>query len=478
MLYSAQSVGRGMLERFPLYHRYQKWRGESQAKDSATKSLDFTVRCIKDFNSKLTNPEQPAYTMLIGKGKAKLVYSGYRQVPCESRIAVPLVPNNRIEGVAYIIPRDRLGVNDELRQEVEEGQRIKNSVYLANLQLFAESLGEDRDRAKISAAVLITQFPTIEDLVQGVESNDPRLKSYIEKSSSKDPHGKSFQRLVDCCLHLGVDLVDAPHIVIQGKPAVIAKMAQNDLENAVRKAPYPFPQSAKLAFQLMKGFRELHAGGYVHGDVKLENALLYDFDGKPIVKIADWGKSEKLESGEVKLHTGNRRHMPPERLCSQKGEVFGVAMMVVRILEEEFLTASSKEMLTQPIAKDPDKEKRLQDEENPSKCRKGIERFLSISLGCPEVDTVAIDAIPHALSSVLSILRKKPVDIDSQLGKYLYALQTGLENKYGQAEEKRIAIRDLVSLLRAMTRSDPLERITMEEAVTRFEECLGPFQQD
>ena len=470
---AAGILGVGAYGSVVLYNKYTNWLADSN-KDPVLKSLQSTIDCINNFNSKLANPEQPDVTKMIGSGKAKLVYTGFKRTEDQTGQSI----DSRIEDIAYIIPRNSSG-QSELQSEILEGRSIKNGVYLANLQLFLESLGENTDEAKTSAVILMTQFPTIEDLIQGLEKKDHRLNLIFEKQSSipVDLYKNSLQRLMESSLHLAVDLTDAPDILIEGKPAVIARMAQTNLESAVRTAPYPFPQSANLARQLMKGFRELHAGGYVHGDIKLENILVYNFDGNPIIKIADWGKSKKLGDNEVALHTGNRRHMAPERLCSQKGEVFGVAMMVVRMLEEEFLTDSSKQMLTEPDQKDPSKEKRLQDEDDAAKCRKGIERFLSISQGCPEIDTNGLDALHHAFASFVSLIRKKPTNIDSQLGKYIYALQTRLEGKYGDSEEKLVGIRNLTALLRAMLRSDKNERISMEEAVPRLDECLAPFSE-
>ena len=460
-----------------VYQKYKQWEAKSREQEKSLKGLDTIINCINSFSAKITNPEQPVFTKLIGSGKAKLVFAGYRNADLPP--GTPHTPSNsaKIEDLAYIIARNPVA-GDELRREIQDGQEIKHYVFFANLKIFMESLGQSKDQAGISAAILIAQFPTIEDLIKGLERKDRRLNLFLEKSplSSTDPYRNSLRRLIESCLHLAVDLVDASNIVVHGKPAVVAKMAQNNLENVVRQNSHEFPAKGNLVMQLMKGFRELHAAGYVHGDIKLENILVYSFEGNPIIKIADWGKCKKLDDTQIGLHTGNLRHMAPERLSSQKGEVFGVALMVIRMLEEEFLTASSTQMLISPEEIDAVKEQRLRDEINPAKCRKGIERYLSISKGCPEEDANPIDMVPHIFDSFLSLFQENPKNIDVHLDRYLNTLQLRLEKKYGNTDEEKAGIQDLMALLQAMTRSEKAVRITMEEAVPRLEACLASFQ--
>lgn len=428
---------------------------------------------LNSFDLKIKQFENPAYTKLIGSGRAKLVYSGYRKalISSEGSQAVS------IDDIVYMIARNRFWNSDELHNEIRIGLSIRNGVYLANLQVLLESMGQNPVKAKSLAKNLVIQFPTIEALVQGLNAEDQRLKDFFFKNSmgSVDWNSPAMQRLIDSCLHLAVDFVFAPTISIHGKSPVIAKKAECDLEAAVRKKEYKFPQSASLTHQLMKGFRDLHAGGYIHGDTKLENILVYRWEGKPVVKIADWGKCKKLTNKGIAFYTGNHRHMPPERISSQKGEVFGVAMMVVRILEEEFLTDSTHAMLVEPDTKDAVKEKLLREENHVTKSRKGIERYLSLCKGCPEIDANWSDAMTHVLGSFKSFISKSHTNIDSQVGKYLNALQKSLEKQYGDSDEKRAAIGKLIALLTAMTRSNKAERITMEEAVPRLETCLLPW---
>lgn len=457
-----------------VYQKYKKWEAHSREQDNYLNSLHSIIHCINSFSAKITHPEQPVFTKLIGSGKSKLVFAGYRNIDLPP--GTPHNPPNskKIEDLAYMIARNPMAA-DELCREIQDGQNIKHDVYFANLKIFMESLGVSKDQAGISAAILSTQFPTIEDLIHGIERKDRRLNLFFEKNTLTSSYTISLRRLYESCLHFAADLVDASTIVIHGKPAVIAKMAENNLENVVRQNGRPFPATLNLVTQLMKGFRELHAGEYVHGDIKLENILVYSFEGAPIVKIADWGKCKKLRDTQIGLYTGNRRHMAPEGLSSQKGEVFGVAVMVIRMLEEEFLTASRTQMLIAPFEIDTVKEKQLRDETNPTKCRKGIERFLSISKGCPEIDANPIDLVSHIFDSLFSLFQKHPKNIDLHVDRYLKALQLRLEKKYGDTDEKKAGIGNLIALLQAMTRSDKAERITMEEAVPRLEACLVPF---
>ena len=435
--------------------------------DLSSKTLKMALSRLTSSRLNIPEPEQPASTKLIGSGKAKLVYSGYRN-------ALSLSP---IEDVVYLVSRKSFGHSDELHEELKVGKNIQRGVYLANLSLFLEVLCHDKVQAKRAAKHLIVKFPNVEELIRGLYTRDPALMEMLPQNSLcfGDAYNRALDRLTETCMYLAIDFINAPGVLIDGKPAVLAKKALTDLENAIRKNPYSFPQSARLAKQLMKGFRDLHAGGFVHGDLKLENVLLYSLNGKPLIKISDWGKCKHLNSKQIGFHCGNRRHMAPERLSSQKGETFGIAMMTIRLLEEEFLSEAPKGMLVAADPKDAHKEKILRDEHDLIKCRKGIERYLSICQGCPERDTKAIDVIPHAIGSFGSLMVTCPNNIDRQVAKYLDALQESLEKKYGASAEKKAGIRELISLLHAMMCSNRNERISMEEASPRLEQILAPF---
>ncbi len=415
---------------------------------------------LKNFNFQVHHPVAPDTTHLIGKGKAKLVYSGALEGPIFESAANSLA--SKIDDVVYMVSRKRFFGANELKDELKIGGEIRNKVYEANLERYFESLGMPKSRAKLLSDELRRMFPTLESLVEGFHAKDIRLGEFYQRHCLGPVDWKApvLQRLLDSCLHLSVDFVYAPTILIHGKSAVLAKKAECDLEAAIRSRRYSFDQNVDLVRQLFLGFRDLHAGGYIDGDVKLENVLLYTLAGRPLVKIADWGKCKSISANQIGFHTGNHRHMAPERLASQKGEVFSAAMLAVRILEEEFLHDAPQGMLAQPEI-DPAKEKHILSRENdPEKSRKGIERYLCICKGCPEIDANWGDALPHIWGSFKSYAGGSHPNIDSQVGAYLDALHQKLKKRYGDSPQAT----QIIVLLKAMMRSNVEERLSMEEA--------------
>jgi len=422
---------------------------------------------IKNLHFQIRNPIAPTSTELIGRGKAKLVFSGYREAEPASDPSKRSYLTSKIDDVVYMISRKRF-FNNELKDELRIGPKIRKRVYLANLRILLQSLGMPAQNAKTQAKELASSFPTVELLIEGIYRDDPKLKDFFQQYHLQplDRQSPQFLRLLDSCLHLSVDFVYAPTIQIQGKSAVLAKKAECDLEAAVRKRNYTFPQNIELVKQLFSGFRDLHAAGYIHGDPKLENVLLYSLNGKPLLKIADWGKCKTRTPTEKGFHTGNHRHMPPERLSSQKGEVFSAAMMAIRILEEEFLAGDPHAMLIDPEKTDPKKEKCVRKLiPDPEKSRKGIEKYLCISKGCPQIDANWSDAGAHILGSMKEYLFESHPDIDPHLAKYLSALHEKLKARYGNSDQ----MTELIHLFKAMMQSNVRERISMEEATSRVE---------
>ena len=52
-------------------------------------------------------------------------------------------------------------------------------------------------------------------------------------------------------------------------------LAQGNFEDEIQKANLPFQQRLNYGLQFLKGLTTLHATGYVHGDLKLTNLLVF-----------------------------------------------------------------------------------------------------------------------------------------------------------------------------------------------------------
>lgn len=102
-----------------------------------------------------------------------------------------------------------------------------------------------------------------------------------------------------------------------------------------RGGPLPEFDVQRYAKSILKGLRDVHAKGFVHCDLKLQNILVFD-NGK--VKIADFGLSKKAEekqSDEVKRAElrGTPLYMSPESVNHNEYEspadiwAFGCAVL-------------------------------------------------------------------------------------------------------------------------------------------------------
>ena len=81
-----------------------------------------------------------------------------------------------------------------------------------------------------------------------------------------------------------------------------------DLYKVIRERPAPtFSQLKKWAMQLAEALSYMHARGFVHGDIKLPNAMVLD----DMAKLVDLGLTKAIGVDEVGL-CGTLDHMAPE----------------------------------------------------------------------------------------------------------------------------------------------------------------------
>lgn len=423
-------------------------QNEKLAPETHSCTLKVALERLQKQTAVLERKAQPTQFKLIASGREKKIYTGYEN-------GLP------IHDIVYMIAKASFWNPNGLKNEVEDCKRIQKLIYHEKLRQCLNNLGCIREDADRIVQRYIEQFPTLASFAKGVMIGDPRLESIL---SQGDFAKSQIAEVLDSYKYLAIEFFHFPSISIEGKQAIGAMRAKGDLDEVIRKERSPFPKSYDFALQLALGFKELHAHGYIHGDTKLENVLVYEMD-KPTIKIADWGKCKSIKENEIGFHTGNRRHMPPERLSSQKGEVFGVGMMLVRVLEEEFLDPLRASMLIEPIRVDLAKYSQLRGEGDPLKCRKGIERFLSIMEGSPETDFHWTDFFSHVTGSLRSFAFGSKVNIDVEIGRYLEVLQDKLQAAYGGSPKKNHKIEKIISVIKSMLLSDPSQRISMDEAV-------------
>lgn len=254
---------------------------------------------------------------------------------------------------------------------------------------------------------------------------------------------------------------------IEGYYTLVTEEAKGDFKKAIQDKNVNIDARIEYGRDLLQGFKELHETGYAYGDIKPENCLIFE-DG---LKIADFGKAQKIQEGKVLPHRGNLRFCPPEGTMSKKGDVYGAALTLIRNFEE-LLLDDKKTSLIEVAPENIDKKATTKDQEGkrqaPKKMR-GIEKFVIEHRDFLGIKTKSFRAalyirLPRqAKVDRLSPERKKSQEIWIEL--YINELSHQLvEQNHLSANQAN----KLSNLLKEMTQADPTHRPSMEEALSFY----------
>lgn len=270
--------------------------------------------------------------------------------------------------------------------------------------------------------------------------------------------------------HLAVDWEEVPvESRIKGKFTIKTSKAEGDLEKAIRDPEHPLDAAEQFSVcsQILKGMNSLHIAGYYHGDPKLENTL-YSWTPEGIrIKVSDFGKA-KIAKAIPDTYWGNTRHAGPEFTASQKGDVWGTGMMLIRILEQKILKDLEVECLCYPH----DTGLFTPFE------RRGIETFMVSNKYSPATETRGLQALLGKASKLKSIITSADLQglelkwLHNQVALYIGQLIIHLCDEsrgFVKKPEDRVTIIGLGSLLMDMMHVDPEKRLTIAEALGRFE---------
>jgi hypothetical protein len=357
---------------------------------------------------------------LIGLGKAKEVY-GSEGSPHAYMIPVP--------------ERFFHSKRSELQQEVKTADELRKRL----LPLLVEDL--------------VVLFP-------GEEHGDHALRAEIVQALIENsgvlPEGAAARvRGASAHLsgaHLAIDLSEAPPAEgISGQYTVKTRKAETDLEKQIRE---PLSRRERLQFcvEATAGFRDLHRGDYIHGDPKPENAIIVG----GVLRLSDFGKT-RLADGNVG-YTGNPRFMAPEKTCSKEAEVYATGLFLIRILEEEFLPPDQGAMLVQPTVKHPSLSAETK--------RRGIERFVVENRDCPQHEGSPAARVAVAWANRVGTSKGPDrAATEREVHRYIDALVARIEVDSPEAACQ------IEGVLKAMTRSEPALRLTMDQVVRLLEQA-------
>jgi serine/threonine protein kinase len=134
----------------------------------------------------------------------------------------------------------------------------------------------------------------------------------------------------------------------------LADLAEGDMMNRdfQRYLQGNFAGTVRAFLDVCRSGYALHVEEIAHGDIKLENFLVFS-DGKRgyTVKLSDWGKTKMLVEGKSTLMSGNASHSPPEQLTSCQGDVYGLGLVGIELLEIMLKIPVQERIATQLLPK-------------------------------------------------------------------------------------------------------------------------------
>ncbi|KAL8645702.1 MAG: hypothetical protein Q9210_006559 [Variospora velana] len=125
---------------------------------------------------------------------------------------------------------------------------------------------------------------------------------------------------------MSLDALEAVNVDSLSAPLLILERAHCDLAQLIRSQDYetaPFEELCHLSLDVGNGLGAVHSAGIVHGDLKLENILIFEeqsTSGRWTAKLCDFGSavstSPMSESRESASYLGSETWLPPE--CYEK----------------------------------------------------------------------------------------------------------------------------------------------------------------
>lgn len=237
--------------------------------------------------------------------------------------------------------------------------------------------------------------------------------------------------------------------------------AEGDLDGYVRK-DLPFDTRLDLGDHVVRGMHNLQRAGFVSGDAKLENVLVFiDEQGNPIARISDFGKARKLAEGKVSLADGNPRFVAPEGFTSREGEIFSTGLMILRVLEEGLRPDLADDLET--------------------KNRRGVEGLLLLEgrankKGVLDLLAIVVNYIFARLFGHVSIdtTEEKVIHahIDTVFDEHAFNM-TLIGGGDGHSLAKLGGLRLMKALLKDMTSADPTKRPSMEAVEKRYTAAMS-----
>ena len=112
---------------------------------------------------------------------------------------------------------------------------------------------------------------------------------------------------------------------------LVLELAYDDLAKALKKGPDAPPNPLKIRFcsDVANGLEAIHEAGFVHGDLKPANVLIFCEESRFVAKLADFGFSFK-ES--IDVAGGTEGWQAPETKSLEPGDRFSYGLLIWSVL--------------------------------------------------------------------------------------------------------------------------------------------------
>lgn len=310
---------------------------------------------------------------------------------------------------------------------------------------------------------LFAKFNSLNQLIEALERGN--ASEFQELMSLKE----DIKAIAKKEHHLATDYEE----IADGDPLyrryiVRTTLAKGDLEKVITKINF----KTKISFilDILEGWEKLHRAGLVHGDPKLENILVYEINKKLIVRLSDFGKTRPIKDNEDLIYLGNGRHEPYERRLSKQGEVYSAAIIIIRILEEEFLNAKGWLLDKDNNVVKP----HIRRVSSVKIERKGIEKFLLKNAKVRQMETISLSGkvavySQRILRVITSFNFSEEQETKREIELYINALTNKLESSNRMDSNQ---VTTLNGLLKNMIKIDRMKRPTLKEVHTRFQRLI------
>jgi serine/threonine-protein kinase len=259
-----------------------------------------------------------------------------------------------------------------------------------------------------------------------------------------------------------------------GKPYMVMEYLEgSDLSQVIRDhGALPLEDAANLVHQACDAIAEAHAFGIVHRDLKLANLFLTRRrNGKPCLKVLDFGISKQIDVAEQLTKTGSiigsPRYMSPEQMNDPKTVdgrsdiwAMGVVLHELTTGKAPFDGEGLQELIINVLTAVPDPPSRLRPE-LPAALDEVVARCLCKSR---EGRYATIEALAEAVQSIAGSPGERPRSTEVQ-GNVTIAFESTLE---ARRDSSHSTVFGEVSGDRAVSRSEP--RV--------FLSCRGDAEED